>query len=139
MSLFGKRGGDKNIAAIISELEALKARVSKIPETYPTGAVVVGPGANTAREQIPMVRGFIGAAADVLQTGRVTDGVPIPKGLNKFLFASDLLRNAVSRARSPTFIGLASTVTNFDGIAELRKCVDEAEKISQKIRAQNKL
>ncbi len=134
MGLFGKRREDKDTETIISDLEALKARISKIPETYPTRAVVAGPGANTAREQIPMIRGGIGASVNVLRTGRVSDDMPIPKGLNRFLFASDLLKNAVGKARDPAFVGLVSTVINLDGVAELRKCIDELDKIAQKVR-----
>lgn len=135
MGFLGRiRGKDKDMAPIISELEALKVKISKIPKTYPTYALVVGPGARTAKEQIPLICGSIDGAIRALQTGLISEDNPVPKGVNRTLFASDFLKLSVNKTKSPAFIGLVSTTINPDGIVELKKYMDELAGIAEKVR-----
>lgn len=128
------RGKEKDMSPIVAELQAVKLEISKIPEAHPTYALVMGPGARTAREQIPLLCGSIAAAIEALQTGLIFGGTPIPKGVSRSVCAVDLLKRSASRTRDPAFVGLLSTIINPDGLAELKKCADELNRIAEKIR-----
>jgi hypothetical protein len=123
------RGKDKGTLIITSELQALKSKIAKIPEDYPVYAFVTGPGAITARQQIPTVCQVIDDAVKALQTGLDIHNRPITKPQ----IAAGLKR-LVYQTKEPAFIGLVSIVVGFDGIEELKRCMDELNKTAEKIR-----
>ena len=123
------RGKDKGALTIIPELEALKSKIARIPDDYPVYALVMGPGAGTARQQIPTICQVIDDAIKALQTGLDIHN----RSITKPQIAAGLKR-LVDQTSGPAFIGLVSTVINFDGIEELKRCMNELNRIAEKIR-----
>jgi len=123
------RGKDKGTLTIIPELQALKSKIAKIPEDYPVYALVMGPGASTARQQIPTICQVIDDAIKALQTGLDIHNRPITK-----LQIAAGLKRLIYQTREPAFIGLVSTVIDFNGIEELKRCMNELDKTADKIR-----
>lgn len=124
MKIFGKGKASE----IVLELQALKSKISELPQKYPTGAFTFGPGVVTAQEQIPTICAVIDDAVKALEKGLDVHNRPISRPQ-----IADGLRRLVIATRKPAFIGLVSVVLSLDGVAELEKYMDNMEQIANKI------
>lgn len=129
MGMFGKIFGKDKTSEIVRELQALKSKVSEIPQRYPTGAFTFGAGVGTAQEQIPTICAVIDDAVKALEKGLDVHNRPITRPQ-----IADGLRRLVAATRRPAFVGLVSAVLNADGVSELEKNMSELEQIANKIR-----
>jgi len=129
MGLFDKLLGKDETSEVVKELLALKSKISKIPQVYSTSALVFGPGAGQAREQIPTICAVIDDAVKALRKGLNVHNRPITRPQ-----IADGLKRLVVATRQPAFIGLTSTVIDPPGISELEKYMNEMEQIASRIK-----
>lgn len=115
----------------VQDLENLRIKISQLPKKYPVeGKISFGNGLTQAQEQIPIICMNIEQAIRALKTGFDPNNNPITKPL-----IADGLKNLIKATRKPEFIGLLSTILNFDGIQRLERYINELEQISNKIRS----
>lgn len=117
---------DKATSEIIAELQALKSKILRIPQIYPTRAKVTG--ANTAKKEIPAVCQVIDDAIRALQTGLDIYDKPITKPQ----IAAGLKR-LVDQTRRPLWVGSTSLAISVQGIFEVKKYMNKLEEIASKI------
>jgi hypothetical protein len=128
MGIFGRLRKSKE-SELIGELESLKAKLSKLPQEYSTGAFTFGQGVSTAQEQIPIICANIDDAIKALEKGVDRSNRPITRSQ-----IADGIRRLVIATRRPAFVGLVSTVLNPMGVRELESCMDELVQIAVKIK-----
>jgi hypothetical protein len=129
MGIFDKIFGKGKTSETVQKLQALKSKISEIPQRYQTGAFVTGPGVGQVREQIPIICRNIDDAIRALKTGLDPYNRPITKPQ-----IADGLKRLVDQTRRPAFIGVISTVLRVEGVSELEKYMNELEQIAGKIR-----
>lgn len=129
MGIFGKVFGKSKTSGIVKELQAVKAKVSELPQAYATGASIFGAGASKAREQIPTICAVIDDSIKALEKGLDVHNRHITRSQT-----ADGLRRLVAATRRPAFIGLVSTVLNPFGIRKLTDYMNELERITNKIK-----
>lgn len=114
----------------VMDLEALRVRLESLPSRYATTATALGPGAEQAREQVPIICRTIDDAVQAIRSGLDPEGRPITLSQ-----VGDGLLRLVDDVSGAGFSGLMHTVMNPDGVRELERAVSELAEIGSRLAA----
>jgi hypothetical protein len=114
----------------IDDLESVKSRLEVLPHRFPATATAVGPGAQQAKEQIPIICRNVGDAVSALRTGRDPGGNSITGSR-----VGNGLQRLANDASGPAFSGLMLTALSTDGVRELEGLIDELVGIAARLQA----
>lgn len=110
-------------------LQSIRNALEDLPVSFATTAMAIGPGAEIAREQIPIVCRNIGDAIAALRAGADQTGEPISAAQ-----VGRGLQALVDDATGPAYSALMSTVLDREGVAALERSIGALAGVARRLR-----
>lgn len=112
-----------------ADIMTLKTNISMLTKDYPAKGESFGPGADIAKQQIPIICRNIDQALNALKTGLDPNGNPITKEQ-----IGDGLAKLVDDTKRPGFSGLMSGVLSIEGVSKMEGYLNELKSLAGQLR-----